>query len=225
MQDLEDIRLYVELTAVAVGAVSGALHAQRRGFDLVGVVVIGLIGGLGGGLIRDVLLGSGPVLALRSSVFLWTAMVAAPGGLLFGTLFGRLARPIWTVDTLALGLFTVAGLQRAHAAGLGVIPSLLLGVVTAVGGGVVRDVLCRETPILLLPGTPYTPVSVLAGLVYLGALGGLELPPLKAELLAIGAAFGARSLAVWRGWRLPMPPDLPGSLQQLARRLSRRRHR
>lgn len=218
MQDIEDIRPYVELTAVAVGAVSGALHAQRRGFDLVGVAVIGLIGGLGGGLIRDILLGLGPVLALRSPVYLVTALVAAPLGILFGTLFGRLAGPIWLVDSLALGLFTVAGLQRAHAAGLGVLPSLLLGVITGVGGGVVRDVLCRETPVLLLPGTPYTPASVLAGIVYLAALRWLGFPPWKAELLAIGAAFGLRSLGAWRAWRLPMPPDLPGSLWRRYRR-------
>lgn len=214
MQNLEEIRLYVELTAVAVGAVSGSLHAQRRGFDLVGVVIIGLIGGLGGGLIRDVLLGLGPVLALRSPAYLITAMIAAPCGVLFATLIGRLSRPIWVVDTLALGLFTVAGMQRAHAAGLGILPSLLLGVITGVGGGIVRDVLCRETPILLLPGTPYTPVSLLAGMVYLLALRSLDLPAMTAELLAIAAAFGFRSLAVWRGWRLPMPPDLPGSLKR-----------
>jgi uncharacterized membrane protein YeiH len=216
--DIEDIRPYVELAAVAVGAVAGALHAQRRGFDLVGVVVIGLIGGLGGGLIRDVLLGSGPVLALRSPVFLVTALVAAPLGIVFGTLVSRLAKLIWAVDSLALGLFTVAGLQRAHAAGLGLLPSLLLGVVTGVGGGVVRDVLCRETPVLLLPGVPYTPAAVVAGIVYLSAMRWLEFPPLKAELLAIGAAFGFRSLATWRSWRLPMPPDLPGSLLQRYRR-------
>lgn len=218
MHDIEDIRPYVELTAVAVGAVSGALHAQRRDFDLVGVVVIGLVGGLGGGLIRDILLGLGPVLALRSPVHLVTALVAAPLGLLFGTLVSRLARLIWVVDTLSLGLFTVAGLQRADAAGLGVLPSLLLGVITGVGGGVVRDVLCRETPVLLLPGTPYTPASVLAGIVYLSALRWLGFPPFKAEFLAVGAAFGLRSLAVWRDWRLPMPPDLPGSLLRRYRR-------
>ncbi|MBZ4397668.1 MULTISPECIES: trimeric intracellular cation channel family protein [unclassified Myxococcus] len=217
MYDLDDIRPYLELTSVAAGAVSGALHAQRRTFDFVGVVVIGIATGLGGGIIRDVMLGQGPALALRTSALLITAAVAALLGALFGTLVSLLGRPLWVVDTLSLGLFTAVGLQRAQAAGLDVVPSLFLGVVTGVGGGVVRDVLCRETPVLLLSGQPYSVAALFAGSVYLTALRGFGLPQLTAEALATAAAFSLRLVAAWRGWMVPPLPDLPRALQRLRR--------
>lgn len=208
MQDIEDIRPFLELAAAAAGAVSGALHAQRRRFDFVGVEVIGVVSGLGGGVIRDVLLGQGPALALQTPALVITSLAAALSGGLFGSLAIRLERPIWIIDALTLGLFTVAGLKRAAAAGLSPVPSLLLGVVTGVGGGVVRDVLCRETPQMLLPGTPYSLASLFGGAIYWIALRGLGAGPRAAELLAVAAAFGLRALAAWRGWSVPSPPAL-----------------
>src|SRR5215510_3624139 len=222
VQNLEDIRPfveltrpYVELTAVAFGAVSGALHGKRRSFDFVGVVIIGIVSGLGGGLVRDVLLGRGPVLALQSQTMLIVSIVASLiGVLLFDPIMTRARRIYWFVDTLSLGLFAVAGLQRAQTASLGVMPSVLLGVVTCVGGGLVRDVLCRETPRVLLPGQPYTTIALFAGVVYMTAARALKLSPLTAELLAVGGAFGLRSLVAWRGWVLPVPPNLAARRQQ-----------
>src|SRR5262245_22273793 len=215
-QHIEDIRPFVELTrpyleytAVIFGAVSGALHAKRRSFDFVGVIIIGIVSGLDGGLVRDVLLGRGPVLALRSQAMLILAIVASlTGVLLFEPIMSRARRVYWVVDTLSLGLFAVAGLQRAEAAGLSVIPSLLLGGVTCVGGGLVRDVLCRETPRVLLPGQPYTTVALFAGVVYLSALRGFKLSPFTAEFLAVIGAFDLRSIVAWRGWVVPVPPNL-----------------
>jgi len=221
-QNLEDIRPFVELTrpyaeftAVIFGAVSGALHAKRRSFDFVGVVIIGIVSGLGGGLVRDVLLGSGPVLALRKSSLLDVAILSSLFGVLFvDTLVSRVRRVYWVIDSLSLGLFAVAGLQRAQSAELSVTPSVLLGVVTCVGGGLVRDVLCRETPRVLLPGQPYTTIALFAGVVYMTAARALKLSPLTAELLAVGGAFGLRSLVAWRGWVLPVPPNLAARRQQ-----------
>src|SRR5215510_11065478 len=124
-QNVEDIRPFVELTrpyaeftAVIFGAVSGAVHAKQRSFDFVGVVIIGLVSGLGGGLIRDVLLGKGPALALQSPTLLVVAMIASLVGVLFDPLLARFRPVYWVVDSLALGLFAVAGLQRAQAARL-----------------------------------------------------------------------------------------------------------
>lgn len=218
IEGLEHIRIYVELTAVAAGAISGALHAQQRDYDFVGVGVIGIVSGLGGGLIRDVMLGSGPALALRSPALLATALSAALFGALFGTVVSHLRRTMWVIDTLALGLFAVAGLQRGEVAGLGVVPCLFLGVVTTVGGGLVRDVLCREVPRILLPGQPYAVTSLSAGVVYLTVLRALSLAPLAAELLAVGTAVAIRVLAAWRGWMVPKPPDLPRTVRHLRRR-------
>jgi uncharacterized membrane protein YeiH len=217
VQNLEEIRPYIELTrpyleftAVVFGAVSGALHAKRRSFNFVGVVIIGIVSGLGGGVVRDVLIGRGPVLALQSPTILVVAIVASLIGVLFDAILRHL-RPVgWVVDTLSLGLFAVAGLQRAQAARLSVTSSVFLGVVTCVGGGLVRDVLCRETPLLLLPGQPYTVVALFAGVIYMSALHTFHLSALAAELLAVGGAFALRSFAAWRGWVVPVPPTLAG---------------
>lgn len=210
----EGIRVYIEYAAVAAGAISGALHARRRAFDFVGVVVIGICSGLGGGIIRDVLLGQGPVLALRSSGLLPTAIVASLLGALLVSLTSRLKRAKWVFDSLTIGLFAVAGVQRAEAAGLGLISCLLLGVVTSVGGGVVRDVLCRETPDMFLPGRPHSLPPLLAGVVFLISIRGLGLPPIIAELLAVGSAFAMSVASAWLGWEVPRPPDLLNEIRR-----------
>ncbi|HVK61598.1 MAG TPA: TRIC cation channel family protein [Bdellovibrionales bacterium] len=215
MEGLSEFRSYVDLSrpyfeylAVATGAVSGALHARKRSFDFVGVVIIGLVSGLGGGLIRDSMLSMGPALALRIPGFLITAMVAALLGSMFGSFITDWRRTLWVIDTIALGLFAVVGLQRAEAAGLQMVPSIFLGVVTCVGGGLIRDVLCRETPILLLPGRPYTIVALFSGVVYMIALRGFAMPTFTAELLAICGAFFLRLIIEWQKWVMPAPDDL-----------------
>jgi uncharacterized membrane protein YeiH len=211
---LDDVRPYVELTAVGAGAISGALHASRRSFDFVGVVLISVATGTGGGLMRDMMLDQGPALALRSKAVIVTAVTAALAAALFGRPASRLARLLWTIDSIALGLFTVAGLNRAEMAGLPLVPSLFLGVMTCVGGGIIRDVLCRETPVVLLPGQPYAITALFAGVIYLAAIRGFDLSFRAAEMLAIGGAFALRLLAAWRRWTVPVPPDLSRSRQK-----------
>ena len=210
----EGIRVYVEYASAAAGAMSGALHAQRREFDMVGVVIIGVCSGLGGGIVRDVLIGVGPVLALRSPNLLIIAITASLPGALFGSYTKRMTGPKWVLDSLTLGLFAVSGLQRAEVVGLSVVPCVLLGVVTCVGGGVIRDVLCHETPDLLLPGQPYSLPALLAGIVYMSAIRGIGLAPIFAEFLAVGAAFAMRIAAALLRWEIPTTPDLPHEIQK-----------
>jgi uncharacterized membrane protein YeiH len=210
----EGIRVYIEYTSAAAGAISGALHAQRRKFDFVGVVVIGVCSGLGGGIIRDILLGQGPVLALRTPNLLVIAIVASLVGAMLASIMSEMMKSKWVLDSITLGLFAVAGLTRAEAAGLELVPCLLLGVVTCVGGGVIRDVLCRETPDLLLPGQPYSLPALLAGMVYMTAIRGLGFAPVVAELLAIAAAFVMRMTTAYLKWEVPIPPDLPHEIRR-----------
>src|SRR5262249_21520700 len=138
------------------------------------------------------------------------AMVASLAGVMFSRVIVWMRPVNWVVDTLTLGLFAVAGLQRAEAAGLSHTSSIFLGAVTCVGGGLVRDVLCRDTPELLLPGEPYSVIAVVAGIIYVSALRGLHFSPLAAELLAVAGAFGLRASAAWRKWVTHIPPDLSG---------------
>jgi uncharacterized membrane protein YeiH len=160
-------------------------------------------------MIRDVLLGQGPALALQSPSLLIAAIFASLlGVLLFSQLINHLGPFMWVVDSLALGLFAVAGLKRAEAASLSVVPSVFLGVVTCVGGGLMRDVLCRETPRILLPGQPYSVIALFAGGTYMLILRVFKLSPLTAELLAVSGSFALRLFVTWRGWIVPTPPNL-----------------
>lgn len=201
-------RAVIELSAIAAGSLSGALHGVRREYDLVGVVTIALITGLGGGMLRDVLIAQGGVLALQHSSLLLTALIAAFIGTVLGHHTAYLSAILWFVDSLSLGLFTVAGIQRAEEVGLKIAPALLLGVLTGTGGGLLRDVICRDTPALLLPGAPYATAALLGGLVYYGLVHALGWPVTVSEWIATLSCFGLRALASWRGWIVPKPIDV-----------------
>ena len=178
VQNLEDIRPYVELTrpylegltAVAFGAVSGALHGKRRSFDFTGVVIIGIVSGLGGGLIRDVLIGRGPVLALRSPEMLIVAIVASlTGVLLFEPIMTRASRIYWVVEPYHSACF-----RCRTAAGPG---SKSCGYAERVTWRchLRRRRLGARRPVpgdarVLLPGQPYTTIALFAGVVYMLAL-------------------------------------------------------
>ena len=152
----------------------------------------------------------GPVLALKSPAVLLIAIASSLIGVLFDAILGNFERAYWIVDSLSLGLFAVARPQRAQTARLSITSSIFLGVVTCVGGGLVRDVLCRETPRLLLPGQPYTVLALFASVIYISASYSFHLSPLVAELLAVTGAFALRLLVAWRGWVVPVPPSLGG---------------
>jgi uncharacterized membrane protein YeiH len=140
---------------------------------------------------------------------LLTALAAAGVGILLGRHTSHLRVALWFVEALSLGLFTVAGIQRAEEVGLEVIPALLLGVLTGTGGGLLRDVICRETPAILVPGRPYATAALLGGLVYHAISGWLGWPRVLGEWLAIASTLLLRALGSWRGWIVPKPQDLP----------------
>lgn len=136
----------VDLTAVFIGALTGALVARRLRYDITGHWTLALVSGLGGGIIRDVLIASGPPLALTEPAYLPVVLVATVVSALFGSRLDQLRKTILVIDAISVANFAVAGSLRALDAGLAVWPTILLGVVTAVGGGVIREVMIGETP-------------------------------------------------------------------------------
>jgi uncharacterized membrane protein YeiH len=136
----------VDLTSVFIGALTGALVARRLRYDFTGHWALALVSGLGGGLIRDVLLANGPPLALVEPAYLPVVLAAALVSALFGSRIKMLKNTILVVDAIAIANFAVAGSLRSLDMGLSVWPTILLGVITAVGGGVIREVLIGETP-------------------------------------------------------------------------------
>jgi uncharacterized membrane protein YeiH len=169
--------------------------------------------GVGGGIVRDILLSQGPVRALRHPTLLLMALLGAAAGMLLGQKTVYLRQVFWLSEALALGLFTVAGIQRAEKVGLRIIPGLFLGVLTGTGSGLLRDVLCRETPVMLMPGPPYAAAALFGGVTYYGTGLGLGWPLVVCEWLGISAAFVLRVLGTWRHWVMPRHQELSQRLQ------------
>ncbi|MCY1041074.1 trimeric intracellular cation channel family protein [Corallococcus sp. bb12-1] len=207
--------VYLELGAVGLGALSGALHALRRRVDAMGVLALAISTSVGGGMLRDVLLGQEPPAALRSSRFFLAVAACALIAVAFAPWMARLHRALDVVDALLLGVWVVLGLEKALAFGLPLPSAVFLGLVTSVGGGVIRDVLLGEPSAIVAPGELYASVALLCALTYVALAVGLELPVPLAEIISIAFATVLRLLAMWRGWWLPARVDLPHLLDRL----------
>ncbi|SCX40570.1 Uncharacterized membrane protein YeiH [Klenkia marina] len=206
--DVLRIPVAVDLAAVVVGALTGGLLAAREGFALSGVLLLGVTGGLGGGLIRDALMGV-PAVALTNPAYLPAVGIAAMITFFFSGWLNRTTGLLNTLDALSLGFFTVIGAQKAQLAGLPVASVVFLGVATAVGGAVIRDVLLAQRADIVQPG-PYNAVAALIGASVLAVLSGpLDLPLLPVAGMTIALVAGLRLLSVHRGWSAPVAIDLP----------------
>jgi uncharacterized membrane protein YeiH len=199
----------VDLAAIVIGALTGGLLAAREGFAVSGVLLLAVSGGLGGGLIRDVLLAEGPPVALTNPAYLPTVAATAAVTFYFSGWLSRLTRLLVVLDAVTLGFFTVIGAQKAQLVGLPSASVVFIGTVTAVGGAVIRDVLLAQRADIVQPG-PYNAVAALIGASALTVLAGpLEVPPLPVAALVIVLVAGLRVLSVWRGWEAPVAVDLP----------------
>jgi uncharacterized membrane protein YeiH len=202
----------LEMTAVTFGALSGALHATRKGLDPVGVFTIALVCAVGGGLIRDVLLQTGRPAALVVPTYLESAAFASVIGLVFARAV-RAAVPVMAVvDTLLIGVWVVLGAERALVVDLTFAGAAFLGVITATGGGLLRDLLCGEVPAAIRPGEWYVSAAVAAAVMFVLMIqAGVRLE--YAEGLTILAAALLRSGSLRFGWRTPTAYDLWGGLE------------
>jgi uncharacterized membrane protein YeiH len=142
----------LDALAIGVGAISGALHARRRNMDVMGILVVAFCAALGGGVIRDILLASGPPVFLTSSVFLIYALVGATFGWLFSRYASRATILMEVIDGLFIGVWVLVGATKALSNGLGFGSAILVAVITATGGGVLRDLFSGEPVGLLRPG-------------------------------------------------------------------------
>lgn len=184
-------------------AISGALVAVRHRLDLFGVLVLSFAAATAGGVMRDVLLGATPPVSLVDWRYLAVSLAA---GLL--TFFRhadieRLRNPVQLTDAVGLGLFAVLGTGKALAAGLGPVGAVMLGVLTGVGGGVVRDVLVAQVPHVLRRHELYA-VAALAGAVVVVIGDALRLPSSPVAVAGAVLCFLVRVLAMRRGWKLPV---------------------
>lgn len=196
----------VDVAGVVANGFLGGTVARRMGYDIVGFVVLGMASGLGGGALRDMLIGAGPVVMLTDPAYLTGAIVAATVAYVVD-LRGRWATRLLTVlDLLAVGCWAATGAAKALGFGLGWVPAVLLGTMTAVGGGLVRDVLVGRVPTIFGGNPLYASLAAL-GSVEMTAMTVLGHPQLGMAVSILScAALGL--LARRRRWTLPGATDL-----------------
>jgi len=195
---METLLYIVEVTAILVFAYSGLVHARRSGFDLVGVLTIGIVTAFGGGTIRDVLLGNHPLYWIANWELLILIFLLIPVELVLIRFDRDISggRPLMIIDALGLGLFTASGVGIALSMNTPALPAAFIGVVTATFGGVVRDILCNQKPQLFLPTEPlYATCAFLGAWVYI-ALVKMGAAPTAAVLVSIATVVALRLLAV-----------------------------
>ena len=199
---------WLELTAGFVGALSGGLVGVRMKFDIVGVLTIALAGGLAGGIIRDVLLQKYGIYALTHPALLLTVIVGALIAFYFQSGVESFRSKLFLVDALALGLFAIVGADKAIRAGLTFIPAIMLGTITSVGGGMLRDILRNEVPSVLKPGALNGAAAVLGATTYVTLVMWLHIVKPIAMIACVLFVIALRVLAVRHGWQAPTPRDL-----------------
>jgi uncharacterized membrane protein YeiH len=191
----------LDLVGIFVFAITGALVAVRKELDVFAVLVLAGTTGLGGGFLRDVLIGAVPPAALADWRYLLVPATAGLVTFFFHGSLGRAERVINVLDAAGLALFCVTGALKAVDHGLGPIPAALMGMLTGIGGGMVRDVLTGRVPLVFRGELYATPALVGAFVAVLGHQAGL-----RTAVVAVPAAavcFGWRVLAMRRGWNAP----------------------
>jgi uncharacterized membrane protein YeiH len=200
--------LVLDLVGTFAFALNGALTAIRgTRLDVVGVVTLGTVTALGGGVIRDVFLDALPPATFRDWRYLTVAAVASLVAFWSGRRLDRLAGPIEVLDAAGLSLFAVSGALKALDFGMGPGQAVLLGAVTAVGGGTIRDVMIGRVPVVLRSELYAIPAVVAALVVVVADLLGVHAVPVAVAAAAV--CFVVRMLGVRYGWSAPAPRGEP----------------
>ncbi len=193
----------LDLVGIFAFAVAGALVAVRKNLDLFAALVLGGVTGLGGGFIRDVLIGATPPAALADWRYLLVPVAAGLLTFVFHPTVGRLERVVTLFDAFGLALFCVTGALKAVDYGLDPLPAALMGMLTGIGGGMLRDVLSGSVPVIF-EGVLYA-TPALAGACVAVLLDRTDLPLLVVAAAGFTTCLGWRLLALVRGWRAPLP--------------------
>jgi uncharacterized membrane protein YeiH len=199
---LTPLQLALDLGGVFVFALSGALVGVRNRLDVLGILMLAGLTGLGGGVARDVLIGAVPPANLADWRYLLVPALAGIITFRFHPRIGRIERHIHTFDALGLGLFCVTGALKALQHGLNPVAAVLLGMLTAVGGGILRDVVAGRTPLVVRNDEVYALAALAgAGVVVLAWETGWYAP--WAAVAGAAVCIALRLLALRYSWRVP----------------------
>ncbi len=204
------MRYILEFVGVAVFAVSGVLAAGRKNLDVLGSAVIAVVTAIGGGTLRDVLLDRHPIFWIANTTYLWVILGATAVTLAYVRFWIASRRALLVADALGLAFFTIGGAEIAQQAGCSDLIGLLMGTITGCAGGVFRDVLLGEIPLIFRPGLLYATAAIVGAGLYV-LLAGRGVPREVAGIAGMAATAGLRLAAIF--WRLELPavqfPDDP----------------
>ena len=192
---------YFDLIGTFVFAISGVLTASEKKFDVFGASVIAFVTAIGGGTLRDILIGDSPVGWIKDLNYLYIIIIAIVVSLFFKKRVIQLRNTLFLFDTVGIGVFTIIGVQKSINFGISPIIAVMMGTISAVFGGVIRDILTNETPLIFRKEIYATP-CILGGAIYLTLLHfniNIQLVSFMTAVLIIGV----RLLAVKKKWALP----------------------
>jgi len=199
-----DLIYILDLIGTFVFAVSGIMVAVKNKFDLIGAAIIGLVTAVGGGTLRDLLIGQTPVAWMKDPYYLLVILAALIVCFFFFKYVKKLKKGFFIFDTIGIALFTILGLQKTLEVGLRIEIALLMGVVSAVFGGVIRDVLTNEVP-LIFRKEIYATACLAGGIVYI-ILDQLFTPTPLLIIPSTLVVFVIRYFAVRKHWEIPYRP-------------------
>ena len=198
---------FLDIVGTFTFAVSGAIIAARKQFDLFGALVIAFVTAVGGGTLRDMILGRTvlagyePIFWMQDITYFWAIVSAVLVTLLFFRFMDRFRHVLLTFDAVGIGVFTIIGIGKAEALGIQPVFCVMMGVMTAVMGGMLRDVICQTSPIVLRKEI-YATACIAGGVVYY-LLDGVIVHDLRV-LATIGFIIVVRLFSVYRGLALPL---------------------
>ena len=195
------IILLLDYIGTCVFAISGALAGMRHRFDPFGVLILGAVTAVGGGSLRDVLIGRTPVGWMQDINYAYLIIAGTLIAILFRKYLVYVRRTMFLFDSIGLGLFTIIGVEIGIAAGLNPVICILIGTLSASFGGVIRDILSNEVP-LIFHKEVYASLSILGGITYL-LLQETALPSNWAYILTSSMVVILRILAVRYNWMIP----------------------
>lgn len=203
MSSAFQLPIWFDLAATFAFALTGALAAINRGYDVVGIFFLALATGMGGGLIRDGIFLSlpGATPLLSDPRYIQLVIGATVAGAVFGRHVKRIRRVVALIDALGLGAYAVFGTQKALLAGVAAPAAILVGVINAAGGGLLRDIITREEPLVFRPGQFYVLTAAAGAVVFVFLSVQFEVPPTRAGLAAMAFTFVFRVLTIVFNWR------------------------
>jgi len=192
----------IDILGTIAFAISGVLVAMDKKLDLFGIFIISFVTAVGGGTLRDMLIGNTPVLWMREPVYITVIAVAVVFSVIFARHLKHLRRTLFLFDTIGIGLFTMLGIEKGLTANLLPVMCIALGTITACFGGVIRDMLCNEIPVIFRTKEIYATACILGGTSYF-ILVLLPIDGAYAYVAAILIIIITRLLAVKLGIALP----------------------